>query len=108
MDGVIGHDSLPACPRRLRARGRGPDFSGQGTPAQPTRWRRWSAGRTRTRPGRTRGLPRGARRCAFDGSVVADVIVASHAGIAGTLTQSLTYATTIHLVARSGIAPTGW
>jgi hypothetical protein len=43
----------------------------------------------------------------FDGSVVADVIVASHAGIAGTLTQSLTYAITIHLVARSGIAPTG-
>jgi hypothetical protein len=43
----------------------------------------------------------------FDGSVVADVIVASHAGIAGTLTQPLTYAITIHLMARSGIAPTG-
>jgi hypothetical protein len=42
----------------------------------------------------------------LDGSVVGDVIVASPAGIAGTLTRSLTYAITIHLVARSGIAPT--
>jgi hypothetical protein len=43
----------------------------------------------------------------IDGSAVADVIVASHAGVAGTLAQSLTYAITIHLMARRGIAPTG-
>jgi hypothetical protein len=49
----------------------------------------------------------GIRRRRASLSVVADVTVASRTRIGGTLTRSPAYAITIHLVARSGIAPTG-